>query len=32
LDTWVAYSPRLEDEILPQTEDLLREGQRLLEF
>jgi len=32
LDTWVAYSPQLEDEILPQTEDLLREGQRLLEF
>lgn len=23
LDTWVAYSPQLEDEILPQTEDVL---------
>ena len=22
LDTWVAYNPKLEDEILPQTEDL----------
>jgi 2-oxoisovalerate dehydrogenase E1 component len=32
LDTWVAYNPQLEDEILPQTEDLLREGQRLLTF
>jgi 2-oxoisovalerate dehydrogenase E1 component len=23
LDTWVAYSPELEDEILPQTENVL---------
>ncbi len=32
LDTWVGYSPRLEDEILPQTEDLIKEGLRLLAF
>jgi 2-oxoisovalerate dehydrogenase E1 component len=24
LDTWVAYSPQLEDAILPQVEDVLR--------
>jgi 2-oxoisovalerate dehydrogenase E1 component len=24
LDTWVAYAPDLEDEILPQTENVLR--------
>ena len=24
LDTWVAYSPRLEDAILPQTDDVLQ--------
>jgi 2-oxoisovalerate dehydrogenase E1 component len=24
LDTWVAYSPQLEDEILPQTDDVLK--------
>ena len=24
LDTWVAYSPQLEDEILPQVEDVLK--------
>ena len=23
LDTWVAYSPQLEDEILPQTENVV---------
>jgi 2-oxoisovalerate dehydrogenase E1 component len=32
LDTWVAYSPQLEDEILPQVPDLVREGERILSF
>jgi len=32
LDTWVAYSPQMEDEILPQVDDLVREGERLLAF
>jgi 2-oxoisovalerate dehydrogenase E1 component len=32
LDTWVAYHPRLEKEILPQVEDLENEIERLLEF
>ncbi|MBV9405671.1 MAG: dehydrogenase E1 component subunit alpha/beta [Acidobacteriaceae bacterium] len=32
LDTWVAYSPPAEAEILPQVEDLVREGDRLLAF
>jgi len=32
LDTWVAYNPQLEDEILPQTEDLVKESIRLLDF
>jgi len=31
-DTWVAYNPQLEDEILPQVADLVREGERLLAF
>ena len=31
-DTWVAYSPRLEDEILPQTADVVREAERLLSY
>ncbi|MBV9081281.1 MAG: dehydrogenase E1 component subunit alpha/beta, partial [Acidobacteriaceae bacterium] len=31
-DTWVAYSPTLEEAILPQVEDLVREGERLLGF
>ena len=31
-DTWVAYNPRLEDEILPQTEDLVREIEDLLRY
>jgi 2-oxoisovalerate dehydrogenase E1 component len=31
-DTWVAYSPFLEDEILPQVEDLVRQAERLLAF
>jgi 2-oxoisovalerate dehydrogenase E1 component len=32
LDTWVAYNPKLEDEILPQTEDLVREAERILSY
>ena len=32
LDTWVAYHPQNEHEILPQVEDLVREAERLLRF
>ena len=32
IDTWVAYSPQLEDEILPQVSDIVAEGERLLRF
>jgi len=32
LDTWVAYHPKLEDEILPQTGDLERAMERLLDW
>lgn len=32
LDTWVGYNPQLESEILPQVEDLIREGERVLSF
>ncbi|HYP06904.1 MAG TPA: dehydrogenase E1 component subunit alpha/beta [Bryobacteraceae bacterium] len=32
LDTWVAYNPKLEDEILPQTEDIVREAERILAY
>jgi 2-oxoisovalerate dehydrogenase E1 component len=32
LDTWVGYHPRLEAEILPQVEDVVREAERLLGF
>ena len=32
LDTWVAYNPQVEDEILPQVADLIAEGDRLLSF
>ena len=32
LDTWVAYNPQLENKILPQVEDLVRQGERLLTF
>jgi 2-oxoisovalerate dehydrogenase E1 component len=32
LDTWVAYNPSLEDEILPQVRDVIREGERLLAY
>ncbi|MBL8229481.1 MAG: dehydrogenase E1 component subunit alpha/beta [Bryobacterales bacterium] len=31
-DTWVAYNPQLEDEILPQTEDLVCEIEWLLRY
>jgi 2-oxoisovalerate dehydrogenase E1 component len=32
LDTWVAYNPSLENEILPQVEDVIREAERLLRY
>jgi 2-oxoisovalerate dehydrogenase E1 component len=32
LDTWVGYHPQLEAEILPQTDDLEREAERLLGY
>jgi 2-oxoisovalerate dehydrogenase E1 component len=32
LDTWIAYHPQLEDEILPQVEDLVREAERILSY
>ncbi len=32
LDTWVAYRPELEKEILPQTEDLVAEFERTLAY
>lgn len=32
LDTWVGYHPRLEYEILPQVENLVAQGERLLAF
>jgi 2-oxoisovalerate dehydrogenase E1 component len=31
-DTWVAYNPQIEDVILPQVDDLVRESERLLAF
>jgi 2-oxoisovalerate dehydrogenase E1 component len=31
-DTWVAYNPSLEDEILPQTQDIAREAEKLLRY
>jgi 2-oxoisovalerate dehydrogenase E1 component len=31
-DTWVAYNPQVEDAILPQVHDLVREAERLLAF
>jgi 2-oxoisovalerate dehydrogenase E1 component len=31
-DTWVAYSPVLEDHILPQVEDLTAAGVNLLSY
>ncbi len=32
MDTWVAYHPTLEDAILPQVDDVVREAERLLRF
>jgi 2-oxoisovalerate dehydrogenase E1 component len=32
LDTWVGYHPQLETEILPQTENIVAEADRLLSF
>jgi len=32
LDTWVGYNPQLENEILPQVENLAEEAERLLQF
>jgi len=32
LDTWVGYNPQLENEILPQVENLLAEMERLVNF
>ncbi len=32
MDTWIGYHPQLENAILPQTEDLVREIERLLSF
>ncbi|HOQ44093.1 MAG TPA: thiamine pyrophosphate-dependent enzyme [Bryobacteraceae bacterium] len=32
LDTWIGYNPQLENEILPQVEDVAREAERLLEY
>jgi 2-oxoisovalerate dehydrogenase E1 component len=32
LDTWVGYSPTLENEILPQVENLVAQGERLLRY
>lgn len=32
LDTWVGYHPQLEQRILPQTEDLVSEAEKLLTF
>jgi 2-oxoisovalerate dehydrogenase E1 component len=32
LDTWVGYNPQLENEILPQVENLAAEAERLLQY
>jgi 2-oxoisovalerate dehydrogenase E1 component len=32
LDTWVGYNPQLENEILPQAENLAAEAERLLQY
>ncbi len=32
LDTWVAYSPQIEEETLPQVDDLVNASERLLAF
>jgi 2-oxoisovalerate dehydrogenase E1 component len=32
MDTWVGYHPELEDAILPQTEDIIKEAESLLDW
>jgi pyruvate/2-oxoglutarate/acetoin dehydrogenase E1 component len=32
LDTWVGYNPQLENEILPQVENLVAEMERVVGF
>ncbi len=32
LDTWVGYHPQLEDEILPQVDNIVAEAERLLVY
>ena len=32
LDTWVGYHPQLENEILPQVDDVVHEAERLLAY
>ena len=32
LDTWVGYHPDLENEILPQADDVANEAERLLAY
>ena len=32
LDTWVGYHPDLENEILPQADDVVNEAERLLSY
>ncbi len=32
LDTWVGYNPELEDEILPQVDDVVRAAERILQY
>ncbi len=32
LDTWVGYHPQLENEILPQVDNIVAEGDRILSF
>ena len=32
LDTWIGYHPQLENEILPQVENIVAEGDRILNF
>jgi 2-oxoisovalerate dehydrogenase E1 component len=32
MDTWVGYHPELEEAILPQTEDIVKEAESLLDW
>jgi 2-oxoisovalerate dehydrogenase E1 component len=32
LDTWIGYNPQLENEILPQVEDIVREAEKTLSY